>query len=379
MRARRFSSSASVLFVAASFVLVGCKGEAPVSAEVLEANGKEYVIGVKTLPGLSAEVSGVEAVADTSGLAKVVVPVERLSYMGGSVETAATARGRSGIKKYYGRASFSLPFSPDQAKKLPTEPFFVRVVGGGPKQISGGSLWSFGTAGGALMEQGGGITLRLLAPPKSKVVFGGKTVTMDAFGSGSVVFSPQETIGTLWSDALDGYGASQARPFTVTITRADGGSKELSLPAKWTDFSVENARPWIQGLAKSPLGGARQGEVMAIYLASRGRLTRSGRIGLMSTLDIAVTAQPKPSRKLKDCDGYVLVDSKGNSGGGSFSLPREAIDEEVIAIDAHTGKELGRKEFPAEEHCPVEKRTKDAALKVYPDAKVVLAWASKLP
>jgi hypothetical protein len=95
----------------------------------------------------------------------------------------------------------------------------------------------------------------------------------------------------------------------------------------------------------------------------------------MDIVSIGTAAAP---RKLGDCDGYRVVREGGEQGSETFSLPREAIDEEVVAWDAHTGKELGRKVFPADDVCPFSATSDQHVLRVRPRGDDVLAWLTGL-
>jgi hypothetical protein len=90
-------------------------------------------------------------------------------------------------------------------------------------------------------------------------------------------------------------------------------------------------------------------------------------------MDVVSIGTGQAPRKLSDCDGYTVV-TNGVEGKATFSLPREAIDEEVVAWDAHTGKELGRKLFPAEGYCPFSATSDQSSLQVWPSDDDVLAW-----
>ena len=62
------------------------------------------------------------------------------------------------------------------------------------------------------------------------------------------------------------------------------------------------------------------------------------------------------------------------------SLPREGVDEEVVALDAHTGQELGRKHFTADAaRCPSSKWLSDGkTFQARPKPAEVTAWLSTL-
>jgi hypothetical protein len=366
------------LVIALTALTTACSGTAPVEATVIEATPAGYVVEVKTLPGLVADISAVKATADAKGVARVVVPLERLSYMKNFNVTHVEVRGRSGLKSLYANVELKLPFTPEEAAKLPSEPTWIRVLGGGPKQVSGGSLWSFGKAGAALMSDDAGITLELLAPPKATVVVLGKSVAVDALGRGSVTFSPEETLGLISSEAVrGGYGSAPDEPVQASVALPGAAAVPVPLAAKWNGVDGKILRPRLVALRDKPLKGARAPAPLVVYLDPTDRLHAEGRAGRLATMDLVAFGTPKPERKMKDCAGY-KAHYKGKAEGEAFSLPRVGIDEEVVVVDTHSGKEVGRQLFPADDYCPIEKPKSAAALQVRPNRDTILAWARKL-
>jgi hypothetical protein len=76
--------------------------------------------------------------------------------------------------------------------------------------------------------------------------------------------------------------------------------------------------------------------------------------------------------------GYRLIE-KGKATGEPFSINRDGVDEEIVALDAHTGKELGRKTFSADEdQCPASRWTGSGTFEARPKPAEVTAWLSGL-
>lgn len=354
-----------------------CKEDLVITGKVVEASSTQYVIEIQTKPGIEVDVSGIEATTDDQGIARVVVPVERLSYMKGSTDLHVMAMGGNFLSRYFGDGTIELPFSPDDAAKVGDATHWVKL-GSGQNAVSGGSLWSFGDFGGSLMNSDGSVTVAFQAPAKATVTFLDRTVVMDDAGRGELTFTPAETLGLVSSETLMGaYGSASETPMGVKVTLADGSTKDLGVSGAWSSVSGEVLRPRLAALPQDPLGGERNAERLVVHLDASGSLRGSGRKGPLSTIDIASIGTAQAPRKMSECDGYALV-KDGVPTSGTFSLPREGIDEEVVAWDAHTGKELARKVFPADDYCPPDARSDQSTLQVHPRHEDVLTWLMAL-
>lgn len=374
---RRRCLPASTLALCLTLLAPACKEELTLTGKVVEASSTQYVIEIQSKPGIEVAVSGIEATTDDHGIARVTVPVERLSYMGGSTDLHVMAMGGNFLSRYYGDGVIELPFSPSDAARLGDATHWVKL-GSGHDAVSGGSLWSFGDFGGSLMNPDGSVTVTFQAPARATVSFLDRTVVMDETGRGEITFTPEETLGLVSSETLmGGYGSATEVPMGVKVTLADGSTEELAVKGAWASVDGEILRARLTALPQKPLGGERNAERLVVHLDARGGLHGSGRKGPLSTIDIASIGTAQAPRKLADCDGYTLV-KDGVPTGGTFSLPREGIDEEVVAWDAHTGKELGRKVFPASDHCPSDARSGQSTLQTHPRDEDVLAWLMSL-
>ena len=352
-----------------------CKQDLTITGKVTEASSTQYVLEVHTTkPGIEVDVSGIVATTDDQGVARLTVPVERLSYMGGTTDLHVTVFGGNFISSYFGDGVITLPFSPNDAAKLGDATHWVKI-GSGPRAASGGTLWDFGDAGGALMNDDGSLTIGLQAPAKATVTLLERTVVMDEDGRGAIEFTAAEIFDRLPSEAL--MGGAPETPVTAKVTLADGSAKDLPLTTQWMFVGGESLRARLTALPTEPLPGQRNAERLVVHLDAQNRLYAAGRKGPLSTIDIASIGTPQAPRKLSDCDGYRVV-KDGVEGESTFSLPREAIDEEVVAWDAHTGKELGRKLFAAEDYCPFSATSDQRVLEVRPSGDDVVAWLSGL-
>jgi hypothetical protein len=164
----------------------------------------------------------------------------------------------------------------------------------------------------------------------------------------------------------------------VKLTLVDGSAKDMAVSGAWSSVSGEPLRARLAALPQQPMGGERNPERLVVHLDAKGSLSASGRKGLLTTIDIASIGTAQTPRKLADCDGYTVTKDGVDQGGTTFSLPREAIDEEVVATDAHTGKELGRKVFAASDYCPSFATSDQRVLEVRPSQDEVLAWVMAL-
>jgi hypothetical protein len=374
---RRPSLPSSVLLLSLALLAPACKEDVTLTGKVVEASSTQYVIEIQAKPGIEVDISGITATADDQGVARLVVPVERLSYMKSATDLHVMAMGSTLLGRYFGDGTIELPFSPDDAAKVGDATHWVKL-GSGRDAVSGGSLWSFGDFGGSLMNPDGSVTVAFQAPAKATVSFLDRTVVMDDDGRGEITFTPAETLGLVSSETLMGaYGSAPETPMGVKVTLPDGSAKDLAVNGAWASVSGETLRARLAALPEQPLAGERNAERLVMHLDARDGLRASGRKGLLNTIDIASIGTAQAPRKLSDCDGYTLV-KDGVPTGGTFSMSREGIDEEVVAWDAHTGKELGRKVFPADDYCPPEARSDRSTLEVHPDDDDVLAWLMEL-
>jgi hypothetical protein len=374
---RRPSLPSSVLLLSLALLAPACKEDVTLTGKVVEASSTQYVIEIQAKPGIEVDISGITATADDQGVARLVVPVERLSYLKGSTDLHVMAMGGNFLRRYFGDGTIELPFSPDDAAKVGDATHWVKI-GSGPDAVSGGSLWSFGDFGGSLMNRDGSVTVAFQAPAKATVSFLDRTVVMDDDGRGEITFTPAQTLGLVSSETLMGaYGSAPETPMGVKVTLPDGSAKDLAVNGSWASVSGETLRARLTALPEQPLAGERSPERLVVHLDARNGLRASGRKGPLNTIDIASIGTAQAPRKLSDCDGYTLV-KDGVPSGGTFSMSREGIDEEVVAWDAHTGKELGRKIFPADDYCPPEARSDRSTLEVHPDDEDVLAWLMEL-
>jgi hypothetical protein len=375
---RRLCFPSPALLLCLALLAPACREDLTLTGKVVEASSTQYVIEIQTKPGIEVDVSGVSATTDDQGIARLVVPVERLSYMGGATDLNIMAIGGNFVSSYAGFGTVELPFSPNDAAKVGDATHWVKF-GSGQNAVSGGSLWSFGDMGGSLMNADGSVTVAFQAPAKSTVSFLDRTVAISDDGRGEITFTPEETLGLVSSESLmGGYGSAPAVPVPVKLTLADGSAKDMAVSGAWSSVSGEPLRARLAALPQQPMGGERNPERLVVHLDAKGSLSASGRKGLLTTIDIASIGTAQTPRKLADCDGYTVTKDGVDQGGTTFSLPREAIDEEVVATDAHTGKELGRKVFAASDYCPSFATSDQRVLEVRPSQDEVLAWVMAL-
>jgi len=375
---RRLLHHSSAALLSLALLAPACKQDLTITGKVTDASSTQYVIEVHTTkPGIEVDVSGIVGTTDDQGVARVTVPVDRLSYMGGATDLHVTVFGGNFVSSYFGDGVIELPFSPADAAKIGDATHWVKI-GSGPRAISGGTLWNFGDAGGALMNDDGSLTIALQAPANATVTLLERTVVIGEDGRGAIEFTAPEILALVPSDALmGGYGSAPEVPITAKVTLADGSAKDLPLTTQWSSVSGEALRARLTAVPTEPLPGERNAERLVVHLDPQNHLRAGGRKGPLSTMDIVAIGTAQAPRKLSDCDGYQLV-KNGEEGSGTFSLPREAIDEEVVAWDAHTGKELGRKVFPAEDYCPFSATSDQRVLEVRPSSDDVVAWLSGL-
>ncbi|MCX4241197.1 hypothetical protein [Paraliomyxa miuraensis] len=364
------------LLLSLSLLAPACNEDVTIEAKVIRASSKEYEIEVKSKPGIEIDVGGQEATTDDQGVARVVVSVERLSYMSTTTDLHVMAIGGNFLFNYFGETTVELPFSPADAAKVGDATHWVKI-GSGPRASSGGALWSFGEDGGALMNDDGSVTIALQGPGKATVELLERKADLSEDGRGAIEFTPEETLAMVPSDALMGYGSAPETPITAKVTLADGSAKDVPLTAQWMSVSGDGLRARLTAVPQQPFPGERNAEPLVVHLDGEGHLRGGGRKGPLSTMDIVSIGAPKEPRKLSDCDGYKVV-TDGVESTGTFSLPREGIDEEVVAWDAHTGKELGRKVFPAQDYCPFSATSDQSVLKVRPDGDDIVAWLMTL-
>lgn len=356
--------------LALAAALSGCSEEAKLEAKVLEATNEKYVIEVKTRAGLKVNAGSASATADDQGVAKLEVKPSDIQYLGDSRNLNLDARGGGPITSYYAFGEVELPFSPKEAADRPEGDDWLKIQGGGDDiDQDAGALWLFDKAGGAYTNKKGGLDLEVLGPPKAKLTIAGKSTTADELGKGVLRFEPAEVLVMIPSSDVGGY---EPYPVEASVQVGDGPAKAVALKAQW-NVRGPFLRAHIERLVAKPLGGAREAEALILYVDLRDFAHAVGRKGTLGAPDVVATGKAQPERKLSDCDGYQRM-KDGKPHGEPMSLPRVAIDEEVVAYDARTGKELARKVFTARETCPVEKRSSDATLKVYPESLTVLAW-----
>lgn len=369
----RVAPVASSLLLSLALLCSACTEDVPLSGKVIKASSTEYELELQTKPGVEVDVGGHTATADEQGIARLVVPVERLSYMGSSTDLHVMAQGGNFLLSYFGDGVIELPFSPDDAATVGDATHWVKVSSSA-NAVSGGTLWSFGESGSALMSKDGTMTLGLQAPANATVTFLGRTATMGDDGRGEITFTIDQTLELVPAEAvMGGFGSAPETPVTMKVTLADGSPKDLPMTTQWVSVSGETLRDRLAALPERPLPGTRNAEPLVIHLDAQGHLSASGRKGPLSTMDIVSFGTAQAPRKLGDCDGYHVV-TNGVEGTETFSLPREGIDEEVVAWDSHTGKEIGRKVFPAQEYCPFESTSDQSTLQVRPSEEEILAW-----
>ncbi len=367
---------AAALVVAVA--LSGCRAEAPLEGRVVDATPEQYVIEVKTLPGLEVDVRGTRAVAGPDGVARVTVRVDALMYWGRSDGVVVVAKGRRWLTEYVGIESVRLPFSPVVAKTLPKDGPWMRIDCGAHHVFDDEACLRFGPGCGAMMDADGGLTVRFLAPKEAEVTLLGKRATADALGTGSVELSPAEVLATIPSWAVSGGAAAGSdEALEASVALAGAAPERVALAGRWTWVSGKLLRPTLGAVRERPLGGAREAQALIVYLSARDRAYTAGRTGRLSTTDRVALGTGRPGRAMSRCDGHQLLEG-GVPVGETFSLERLGIDEEVVVLDARSGEELGRRVFAAEERCPASKHSAERVLHVSPDAGQVLAWAAEL-
>lgn len=370
-----------LLALCAAFGMTGCFTQtAPFSASVLDANAQGYVIEVKTLPGLRAQVESTELEADEAGVSRFTIQLKEIDSMKSSLSMHVRVSGRKGLSKYFGTGEVKLPFSPEVAASIPSGSNWLRVLGGGSEVVTGefATVWSFGDQGGALLQKDGSLSLELLGPRNATITLEGHITKTDAMGLGKLAFTTEEILGLIPVKAIEaGYGGTPA-PVKVQVAVDGSAPAAIPLTAMWSQISGRSFRDRFEALPSRPLGGERGNQRLVLYLASDEGLHFVGRDGRLREADVIGLATGKGPKKMKECGGYRLMD-KGIPTGEPFSINREGVDEEIVALDVHTGKELGRKTFSAdEEQCPSVRWTGERTYQARPRAEDVTAWLSHL-
>ena len=370
-----------LLPLCAAFALTGCFTQpASFTASVLEANARGYVIEVKTLPGLRARVESTELEADGAGLARFEVPLQRISYMKSSTSMHVIISGRKGLTKYFGNGEVQLPFSPEDAATIPSGSNWLRVLGGGREVVTGefATVWSFGDQGGALLQKDGSLSLEVLGPPNATITLEGHSVRSDAMGRGTLAFTTEEILGLIPVRALEAGFSGTPAPVKVQVAGEGSAPVLVPLTAMWSQVSGRSFRDRFAALPSRPLGGEQGSPRLVLYLASDEALHFAGRDGRLRDADVIGLSTGKGPKQMKACGGYRLMD-KGTFTGEPFSIDRDGVDEEILALDVHTGKVLGRKMFLAdEEQCPSVRWTSERTYQARPKAENVTAWLSSL-
>ena len=374
MKLRLASMGVLVLFL-------GCnKGEPPLEARVTSFDSERYVIEVSTLSGLRVDVNGRATDADSAGKARIELRVAQLDYMKNATEVRVSASGRVGLGKYFGSKELRLPCSPEDAAILPKGEDWVKVLGGSSKAVSGGSLWLFKLrgkdAGGALLDADGSLELQLLTAPNVKVTFAGHEAVANELGRSSVQFTTEEVMQLLPAPMLSGEYASGSK-VSVTVGR-NGKKEDLAFEGEWRPGA--QLIPFLERLRTGKRPGERKSPALVISLDSRKQLLHAGREGPVADVDVVAFGTAKPPRDVAPCEGYVSLrpGEKPAANAKGITLQRQAIDEEFVAIDVHSGAELGRKTFTAQDFCPVELPHGAAVLKTYLDRDELKRWLASL-
>lgn len=356
-------------------LLSACDAIAPVEGRVVSATKRGYDIEITTLPGLAVEYGDHQVEADESGVAHVEITVDELSYAKDAHDLTFMVRGRKLLTSYFGQVDVELPFTPKEAGELPDAPHWLKITGGDPGKPHGKLLLSAGDAGNVYDLDDGGYTMRLLGPGGATVTLLGKTATLDGHGRGEISISAAEMRSHIPSSAFF-TGGSDKRVEAPKVVLADGTTGTANLELSFTSYGAgPEFQSWLSELKTAPRGGSSATPPMLLFLDGQGYLNAAGRVGPIETVDRVAFGTVQTPRKLSDCDGYVR---EGVDDDTPTSLPRQAIDEEVVVHDAHTGAELGRKTFAPVDFCPVELRKGDHILEIRPMAADITAWALSL-
>jgi len=361
------------LFAAAVLGAAGCSEEVAVDAEVTSASRAGYVIEVRSAPEIEVSVAGgVKATTDAKGFARLEVPLERLAHRKNTQSLQVRVRGDSLLTETFGFADAELPIAPGRLLELPEARHWIRVTGSArpePTSIS----WSFGDAGSTNLSPDGSLAMALLAPPKATIEMLGRKVVSDGFGRAELVFSPEQVRSLVDASAFFFRAEKKAEPLKVDLTLADGEAAELELQGQWFGFGDEKLfRPWLEGIRQSPSSGEPAAEPLLLYLDSEDKLHAAGRAGALATVDRVALGEAQPPREMSPCSGYK---ARGDRGKPAVTLERRGIDEVVVVFDAHSGEELGRRTFAAQDYCPLELPAGESQLEVRPATEKVLAWA----
>ena len=371
---------ALTIFVTAG--LMGCStADAPMSWKVTEANARGYVIEVTTLPGAEVMVGTTSIEADGTGLARFDFPIATISYMKSVTTMQVVVHGRKWLTKFVGGAQLELPFSPEDAAQIPSGSNWLRVLGGGNDVVSGerATVWSFGEEGGALLKADGSLELHLLGPPNATVTLEGHTAMADALGRVTLPFTTEEVLRLIPVGALTARIMGKPAPVSAAVSVEGKPPVVVRLAAYWSAVSAASFRQAFSAASSKPRAGQRGSPSLVLYLASDGNLVGEGREASLSEVDVLGLATGAPARKMEDCEGYQATKA-GVPVGAVSAIARNGVDEEIVAIDAHTGKELGRKNFTADEaQCPSMKWSGDrSTFEARPKPAEVTAWLATL-
>ena len=362
--------------------LMGCStADAPVSWKVTEANARGYVIEVTTLPGAEVMVGTTSLEADGTGLARFDFPIATVSYMKSVKTMQVMVHGRKWLTKFIGGAELELPFSPEDAAAIPSGSSWLRVLGGGKDVVSGerATVWSFVEGGAALLKADGSLELHLLGPPNATVTLEGHKGMADAVGRVTLPFTTEEVLRLIPVGALTARIMGKRVPVSAEVSVEGKPPVAVPLAAYWSAVSAASFRKTFSAVSTQPRGGVRRSPSLVLYLAADGNLVGEGREASLSEVDVLGLATGAPARKMKDCEGYQATKA-GVPVGSVRSVERNGVDEEIVAIDAHTGKELGRRRFTADEaQCPSMKWTGDrSTFEARPKPEEVTAWLATL-
>jgi hypothetical protein len=332
---------------------------------------------VTTLPGAEVMVGSETVEADATGLARFDFPVARVDYMKSATQMQAMVHGRKFLTKYVAGADIELPFSPEDAAGIPTGSNWLRVLGGGKDAVSGerATVWSFGDQGGALLKADGSLELHVLGPPNATVTIEGHTGKADGVGRVTLPFTTAEVLRFIPVGALAAGVMGKRTPVSAEVSVEGKPAVAVPLAANWSQVSGASFRKAFS----APLGGTRGTPSLVLYLASDESLVGLGREAMLSEADVIGIATGAPARKMKSCEGY-QAERDGKPVGPVRSVERNGVDEEIVALDAHTGKELGRKSFTADEaQCPSARWMGDRrTFEARPKPAEVTAWLSTL-
>jgi hypothetical protein len=344
----------------------------PVTASFVSMGPDGIVLDVQSEPDMTV-LEGVEVFGrtDGEGKARVTIPLSEFEgMMSANFVSLRVGRSSMGFRKT-GSVTVRLPMEIGKAAKLPREEgAWLRLVDGPTNDV--GDAWltvngTFGSASVRYAKSDGRVRVRLMAPRGARVVVDGVPVSLDEAGLGEVPVSFDRLLTVLSTWTMPPLSLQATVTAAGKTTEGVIVLAPIAPPPEETRHRLEAIRAG-QPLRSPP----HEGRVMAAYLPGDQGVHFKGGAPL-SEIDVVVYGTSKPEVPMPDCTDYVQVGQDGKKHPMG-PVKRWGSDEEVVAVDARTGKELKRSTFPAMPGCPTGIKANERVVsRPWPDD--VLAWA----